>query len=367
MKGQWIGKYEGANSGQVIINVDDLGDYFQGAAYLLPDGTNQPSLAGFFATKDKSEKIAFRTNLILPIDPRTGTGGNWQELQTLYPGYTIPNWADVTGFFEGNSLLLHAKTNIETEISAKIIKKPTTSESTLEAEIMTWEKYKEHVADLSKDRFLFRGQKKPWKLRTAFHRRGRYDLNRFLSEDIRTLHRHLSAKTRHVFNLNIPDENGAFFNLVQHHGYPSPLLDWTYSPYVAAFFAFRDLSKSKTEERNVRIFVFDQKKWADDWRQLVMLNTAGLHLSVMKFLAIENERMIPQQSVTTVTNIDDIEAYIQSREELNKTKYLTAIDISAKERNKVMKELSFMGITAGSLFPGLDGACEELRERFFDE
>jgi len=25
-----------------------------------------------------------------------------------------------------------------------------------------------------------------------------------------------------------------------------------------------------------------------------------------------------------------------------------------------------MGITAGSLFPGLDGACEELRERFFE-
>jgi hypothetical protein len=35
------------------------------------------------------------------------------------------------------------------------------------------------------------------------------------------------------------------------------------------------------------------------------------------------------------------------------------------ERPLVMRELSVMGITAGSLFPGLDGACEELRERFF--
>jgi hypothetical protein len=30
-----------------------------------------------------------------------------------------------------------------------------------------------------------------------------------------------------------------------------------------------------------------------------------------------------------------------------------------------MHDLSAMGITAGALFPGLDGACEELRERFF--
>jgi hypothetical protein len=30
-----------------------------------------------------------------------------------------------------------------------------------------------------------------------------------------------------------------------------------------------------------------------------------------------------------------------------------------------MQELSMMGLTAGSLFPGFDGACEELRERNF--
>ena len=30
-----------------------------------------------------------------------------------------------------------------------------------------------------------------------------------------------------------------------------------------------------------------------------------------------------------------------------------------------MKELALMGINAGSLFPGLDGACEQLKERYF--
>jgi hypothetical protein len=82
-------------------------------------------------------------------------------------------------------------------------------------------------------------------------------------------------------------------------------------------------------------------------------------------MAIENERLIPQQSASTVTNLDDIETSIRSKETTEKS-YLTAIDLPVRERKKVVQELSHMGITAGSLFPGLDGACEEMRERNFD-
>ncbi len=75
--------------------------------------------------------------------------------------------------------------------------------------------------------------------------------------------------------------------------------------------------------------------------------------------------MIPQQAASTVTNIDDIESYIKLIEANRKT-YLWAIDLPVSERRTVVQELSYMGITAGSLFPGLDGACEELRERNFE-
>jgi len=82
-------------------------------------------------------------------------------------------------------------------------------------------------------------------------------------------------------------------------------------------------------------------------------------------MAIENERMIPQQAASTVTNIDDIESYIRSKETDTK-KYLWAIDLPVRERRNVVRDLRYMGITAGSLFPGLDGACEELTERNFE-
>ena len=166
----------------------------------------------------------------------------------------------------------------------------------------------------------------------------------------------------------MPDENGAFVSLVQHHGYPTPLLDWTYSPFVAAFFAYRDVRKDRMETDptgSVRIFVLDKSLWLQKVKQLPMLRPYGLHFSVLDFSSIENERLVPQQAVSTVTNVDDIETYMRGYETDATRPLLRVIDLPVADRTAVMRALSVMGITAGSMFPGLDGACEELKERFF--
>lgn len=96
-----------------------------------------------------------------------------------------------------------------------------------------------------------------------------------------------------------------------------------------------------------------------------VLTLAQPHFSLLEALSIENHRAIPQQALSSVTNVDDIETYIRGMEAKAGKIYLSAVDLPVTERRKVMEELSVMGITAGSLFPGLDGACEELRGRFF--
>jgi hypothetical protein len=75
--------------------------------------------------------------------------------------------------------------------------------------------------------------------------------------------------------------------------------------------------------------------------------------------------MLPQQGISTITNVDDMETYIQDIEAKLGQTYLQAIDLPVSERSIVSRDLAMMGITAGSLLPGLDGACEQLRERFF--
>jgi hypothetical protein len=89
------------------------------------------------------------------------------------------------------------------------------------------------------------------------------------------------------------------------------------------------------------------------------------HFSVVELLGVENQRMIPQQALSAVTNIDDIETFIHEQETIHKRVFLNAIDLPVSEREAVLHDLSLMGITAASLFPGLDGSCEALRGRMF--
>jgi len=369
MEGQWIGKYTGTLPGQVIINIDDLGDHYAGYAYLIPsplaDGQHPPGAAAYFETTDKHNDFAF-TAYINPIDPYTGEQTEWENIEKRFPDFTFSDKAAITGCAKDDTLSFKAEGNNGAIFEAKLNREAFSENSSLDGVVLTWNEFKDHVSKMLSDAPLFRGQEKPWKLRTFFHRKKRYDLQRFMAEDIQKLHQSLSAKTSHLFNLEIPKENGAFFNLVQHHGYPTPLLDWTFSPYVAAFFAFRNLPKNIDSDEHVRVFILNQKAWKNDFKQLIQLDVPGLHLSITEFLAIENDRVIPQQSVTTVTNVDDIESYITGKGHESGKEYISAIDILVSERDAVMRELAFMGITAGSMFPGLDGACEELREKMFN-
>jgi FRG domain-containing protein len=207
-------------------------------------------------------------------------------------------------------------------------------------------------------------------LRTSFHRAGRANLERFLNEDIPRLHKHLSARTRHIFDISRkPEEHGAFVSLAQHHGYPTPLLDWTRSAFVGAYFAYRKIRNSDamkaSEDQKVRIYVFDREQWTGELIQLNKLVPALPHFSLLDALAIENNRMIPQQAISTITNVDDVESYIGFVEITRTKTYLQAIDLPAQERPTVINDLQQMGITAGSMFPGLDGACEALKEQYF--
>jgi hypothetical protein len=70
--------------------------------------------------------------------------------------------------------------------------------------------------------------------------------------------------------------------------------------------------------------------WGGEIIQIDRFAHAVPHLSFLDALAIENTRMIPEQALSTITNVDDIESYIQSAERVKKK--LFASDRFARTR-----------------------------------
>jgi FRG domain len=370
MNGQWIGEYSGTNEGTLVVDLDDAGKHFDGSAIIIETKQHlPPTFASFSQSPVPKGKTEFKLEVRLaPVDPVSGEALPPKVVEQRYPGATMARVAQTRWKVIGEKIEVSWETDVGTSGKGILGKSKGDQPSTLmpDANITDWDGFRRFARELEPYRYVFRGQRNnTWRLRTSFHRENRSSLHKFMLQDIPVLQRHLSGMMKDRLDIRDPLQNAAFYNLLQHHGYPTPLLDWTYSPFVAAYFAYRGVREATASEQRIRLFVFDKQDWCHDYETIPYVCPPKLHFTVVEPLALNNPRVVPQQSVSSVTNIEDIETYLVRKEKQLAKRYLFAIDLPVSERDIVMRELGLMGITAGSLFPGIEGACEELRERFF--
>lgn len=365
--GQWIGTFEGGRSGEIILDLDRTEVGAEGSAYLFDNDKNFPGVFAQLRTNNSDIEQILRVGLT-PLHPYSGEAMSIEALRGLLPDVTFAAQIDVTMKVDEHRMTLEwtpqSKVKGSAHLKRSAADKP--SEYLPDPDINCWEDFRRHAVSFEPRKFIFRGQSDRRRLRTSFHRTSRKDLERFMRNDIPHLHRLLMSRTRHMFDLSSGVDHGAFLNLIQHHGYPTPLLDWTHSPFVAAYFAFASPPNvRRMKEDTARIFMFDSQLWLNSFTQLQKLHFARQHFSLMEAYVIENERAIPQQALSSVTNVDDIETLIQQREATSSKSFLKVYDIPYSERPKILRELSLMGITEGSLFPGIEGFCKDARNRLF--
>jgi hypothetical protein len=369
--GQWTGRYAGSNTGRFVVDLDLNGDRYEGTAVAWDDAEQSYNALVRFGFSARENTHLIQAIPIMFID----NSGNFAPPEFIQDqqdklGITYPSSVDIGLSFDDENLKVEWTTSIGTSSkgTADISKTRRGLPSSITPNrLRTWNSFKGKVNSLEPKRFVFRGQEDSrWLLRSSFFRSGRANLEKFLNADVADLQKAVSSVSNHAFNLSDPLHYGAFLNLAQHHGYPTPLLDWTWSPYVAAFFAFYQLSKNPIIKKHgyVRIYKFEISKW-QSLRRADKVFPIWPNVSVLDALALGNPRVVPQQAISTVSNVDDIESYIESVESREGQKYIEVFDLPIGERNRVMSELALMGITAGSLFPGLDGVCESLKERNF--
>jgi hypothetical protein len=374
LKGQWIGKYNGTNSGIVLLNLDKVDSGFEGYAYALDDNQiNVDAGIQFYISNEQSylgSEITLN-RVVYPVNRLNGliASGGWDEVKHLYDtSMQFPQSVTVNiKISNENQIAINWISSLGTNATGVVQRHPlVVNEKENVTHLEQWQDFKHEIDNNPVSGCVYRGQSQNFPLSTSFHRNGRFNIYKYLNEDITLLYKRLSQYIGRL-DLNNPDEFEYFLNLAQHHGYPTPLLDWTYSPYVAAYFAFSSLKPEDiSKDKEVVIFCFDLKAWKSTHDQITNLRHVKPLLTFKDHLVLNNDRMIPQQAVTAFTNIHNIEHFIDFEGGKNGKEYLRKYAIPTTEAHRVMRDLKLMGITKSSLFPGIDGICSDLKDELFE-
>jgi len=258
----------------------------------------------------------------------------------------------------------------------------------------SWDDFVNKVHKLPQNKFFYRGQsddKQP--LRSSFDRA--VDASQSL---VRERWQYEAAILRefkrraHHYILDAPAKNDLleWLSLMRHHGAPTRLVDFTYSHYIASYFAFCELTceprvvwainkdwlSEKSRERcriilkgpsNVQVDLHDPETFIKCF--LALDNKSGTSHCFVADLNAErmNTRLTVQQgfflcSGNIERTFDENLKGLDSKESCQK--HIIKFVIPHCARNDALRELRHMNISKATLFPDLGGLAASLNDRF---
>lgn len=249
------------------------------------------------------------------------------------------------------------------------------SDGILTYELFSWSNFFDfletevfHASIKSKRTFIWRGQRRSdWSIGSSLDRllqklnllgAGPEALERLSTEHLKTFA--YAARGRRGMNprkLRLEEDANELWALGQHFGLATPLVDWTRSPFAAAYFAFEEVGSEQTKQR----VVYGLDRLAIELRSgAVGESPEERRGSVIEFvepMSDENQRLVSQSGLFTKAPIlVPVEQWVARAFEGSKAAVLLRIKIPDADRLSCLGALERMNINHLSLFPDLVGA-----------
>jgi FRG domain len=220
-----------------------------------------------------------------------------------------------------------------------------------------------HESIKAKHKYIWRGQRMNWPLSSSLDRLFK-KLSLMESPNLEKLTaEHLESfkfATRGRRGLN-PAEllENEWWALGQHFGLATPLLDWTRSPFAAAYFAFEELATDPSEHRilyGLDLNAVSQRNKELDESKVYEQGRPPI-LEIIEPMSDENPRLVSQGGLFTRAPIGtSIEQWVEGAFGNSSGSVLLRIEIPNTDRLACLRALNRMNINHLSLFPDLGGA-----------
>lgn len=217
---------------------------------------------------------------------------------------------------------------------------------------LSWREFRDRAPPATGERPpYYRGHaSSSWNLLPSLFRDERLPtLAHYLEEVVPQVHEAVSGYLDVTLDLSRSRDLDRFLAILRRYDFPSPLLDWTLSPLVAAFFAF-DAVRS-TRSTHAAIWQLDTE--ASTFERL--------NLEVISAHPADNPVLVAQHGVHTrflTEHALEPSPTLDGREEC----VLTRFDLPTTDARAALDDLAAAGIDAASLFPAGGAVCERLEQ-----